>query len=158
MIHAESDNAMIFSNDCDKHSKTKVKAVNLNVTFSCNNSNSYETLDDNININNSTNGNDSNSNMTSSCDNGKGHSIVDSTVNANNYTNNTDYDNVIFPCDNGYNHNAMNDESNVSDPMRHAESDNAMIFSNDCDKHIVILYPFITSITNSGVVSNNLIH
>ncbi|XP_071652942.1 uncharacterized protein [Temnothorax longispinosus] len=135
MIHAESDNAMIFFNVCDKHSKTKVKAVNLNVTFSCNNSNSYETLDDNININNSTNGNDSNSNMTSSCDNGKGHSIVDSTVNANNYTNNTDYDNVIFPCDNGYDHNAMNDESNVSDPMRHAESDNAMIFSNDCDKH-----------------------
>ncbi|XP_077269159.1 uncharacterized protein LOC143901075 [Temnothorax americanus] len=135
MIHAESDNAMIFSNDCDKHSKTKVKVVNLNVTFSCNNSNSYETLDDNININNSTNGNDSNSNMTSFCDNGKGDSIVDSTVNANNYTNNTDYDNVIFLCDNGYDHNAMNDESNVSDPMRHAESDNAVIFSNDFDKH-----------------------
>jgi len=42
--HANSDNAMILSNDCDKNNG--VNTMNLNETFSCDNGNSCETVND----------------------------------------------------------------------------------------------------------------
>lgn len=88
--HADSENAVVFSNGCDKH---RQKTVNLNVTFSCDDGNGYNTLygDTNATTNNNfTNGNNSD-NITLSCSNGKFQSIEVSVANANNSTNSIDF-------------------------------------------------------------------
>jgi len=134
MRHANSDNAVIFPNDCDNEEDSRTKVVNFNVTSSYKNGNSHEMVDNSNNsTNNSTNGNVSN-NVTS-C-NGKCHSVIDNAINAKTTIDDTDCDNnnVILSWNNRRNHNAINDENNVSRSTRHANSDNA-ILSNDCDKN-----------------------
>lgn len=126
-------NVTIFSKDCDnKHNR--VKAVNHNVTVSCDNGDSYKTVNSNITINNSTNDDDPGNNILFSCDNDKDHNI-NSTINTNNSANNTDFDKIIFSYDNEHGHNAINDENDVNNPKKHVNSDNSTIFPNDCDNN-----------------------
>ncbi|XP_070156724.1 putative uncharacterized protein DDB_G0282133 [Polyergus mexicanus] len=95
--HADCDNAMIFSNNCDNK---RSRAIKLNVTFFCDNDNSYKTVNSDINTNNSTYGNDPDNNISLFRDDNRDHNIVNSTINTNNSTNDFDK-NVIFSYDNG---------------------------------------------------------
>lgn len=90
-----NSNNITFSNVCDQ--QNRIRSVNLNVTFSCDNGKSYETIDNGISTNNFTSSNNPD-NMTFSC-NDKDCNIVNSTINANNDT--YCVNNMTSSCDNG---------------------------------------------------------
>ncbi|XP_067215704.1 uncharacterized protein [Linepithema humile] len=148
--HADSENAIVFSNKCDnKHSR--VKAVNLNVTFTCDKS--YNTVDDDINVNNSMDDNNPNNKISLSCNNDKGHNIVDSAINANNFTNNTDFDNnVIFSYSNSNGCKTVNDDINTNNSTTDNDLHNNISFSLDNDKNHTI----VDSTINANNSMNNV--
>jgi len=118
--HVNSDNAIILSNDCDKNNG--VKTVNLNVTFSSDNGNSCETVDD-IDINNFTNINNDSNKMI--YDNG----------NANNSETGIVLNNVmIFPFyDDGNISGILDMNNDTNDRISYNENNNGVTFSCNDD-------------------------
>lgn len=153
--HVDSVNAMISSKNCG------VKAMNFNVTVSCDNSNNYnETVD----INNSKNVYNSDDNILFSCNNDKDHtSIVNSTLGVNNSTigvnnsNNTNFDNNVInshEC-NGNSYKAIDDDIGTNNSMNINFDNNVSDSCNNDKCHNIVEHSAINANNSTNTDFDN---